>query len=305
MNELFDPANFVWILPLCVFGIFIICATCFVLRREIKAYFAKMLFPYKNRYSTPAGIITKNSEHKPQTAEPMLTEEDLTIPPQPLLFNPLAPQDSPAPNEPLEIKSIQHKPKTRAEKIRVFFKEFKDILLPQSKSCFSPKEDLAQKQIEETNASIPPLPKAEEPQQAEEAKAQTEQSESAKDQTEEVKKEEPAQTMPPAPPILPAPEVKPALPVIPSAQQKPLPPVKPNNGPYFMKDRYLIIFALLVLSGFVIFLSARVRLLSAIQLRQYIEIKQLKEELADLKGTDTPAKKVIIYDIPARRNIKK
>lgn len=310
MKELFDPANFVWIIPLCAFGAFIICATCFVLRKEIRNMFKKLLFPYKNRYSIPAGIITKDTENKiqSQNAPLVMSAEIPTLPPTPLLFNPLAPQDSSSAKadtaQGQETESAKaedkplDKPKTMAAQLRVFIKDFNAILFPQSQSCFSPKEDLEKKALEQKNATIPPLPpvpvKAEEPvnepQKIEEEKPQIAQEE--KPQTVEARVKQHTQL-----PILP-------IPVLPAHKkeehQKPLPPAYADaKAPYFIKDRYIIILSLLILSGFVIFLTARVKLLSAIQQRQYIEIKQLKEQLLDAK--DAPAgKKVIIY-VPVRR----
>ncbi len=296
MKELFDPANFVWIIPMCAFGVFIICATCFVLRKEIQGMIEKLLFPYKNRYSMPAGIITKGS--LPKDGAPTsyaVMKEDAGLAEIPLLLTPLNPQDLPAAEQSVqpvaaqaeqteqpakaqeaEVKEApaqqkektEEKPVSSVSKLCEFIKDFNAILFPQAQSCFSPKQDAAQNNVIDPNLTLPPVPPTPAGVKEEQAKAKEEVKEAAKLKLD----------------ILEQAEIrKPAK----KAEDK-------TNSPYFIKDRYIIILSLLILSGFVIFLSARVRLLSAIQQRQYIEIKQLKEQLADAKGGNA-GKKVIIY----------
>jgi hypothetical protein len=302
MEELFDPSNFVWIIPMCAFGVFIICATCFVLRKEIKGMIDKLLFPYKNRYSMPAGIITKGSIPKEgeQTSYTVMKESS-GLAEIPLLLTPLNPHDLPAaqqaeqttaaqeqqaaqpsavqkqeaakPQEEVKEAPAQTQEKAQEQKpssvskLREFIKDFNAILFPQAQSCFSPKQDAAQNNVIDPNLTLPPVPPTPAAVKEEQAKA----------------KEAVQETPTPKLDILEVP-----------AQQSSHKAEDKAKSPYFIKDRYIIILSLLILSGFVIFLSARVRLLSAIQQRQYIEIKQLKEQLADAKGGNA-GKKVIIY----------
>ncbi len=310
MEELFDPANFVWIIPLCAFGFFIICATCYFLRKEIKAIIDKLLFPYKNRYSTPAGIITKGSIPKDGTQTSYtVMKESSGLAEIPLLLTPLNPNDLPASEQTekteqpaaqeapaavaapakmqeaqaAEVKEPAAPTQEKAEekkvsslsKLRAFMKDFNAILFPQAESCFTPHET-AQNNVIDPHMTLPPVPPT--PAAVKEEKAI---------KAEEIKEEH-----------------KPKLEVL-ETPAKPAKQVADKaNSPYFIKDRYIIILSLLILSGFVIFLSARVRLLSAIQQRQYIEIKQLKEQLADAKGGNA-GKKVIIYVPIGSNRIKK
>lgn len=295
MEELFDPANFVWIIPMCAFGVFIICATCFVLRKEIKGMVDKLLFPYKNRYSMPAGIITKGSLPKDgaQTSYAVM-KEDAGLSEVPMLLTPLNPADAqgqpqsaqadqPATQQPqaaqaqeAEVKEapaqqkekVEEKPVSSVSKLREFIKDFNAILFPQAQSCFSPKQDAAQNNVIDPNLTLPPVPPTPAAVKEEQAQAKEEVKEAPKPKLDILEQAE-----------VPAPAKK---------------TKDTKSSPYFIKDRYIIILSLLILSGFVIFLSARVRLLSAIQQRQYIEIKQLKEQLADAKGGNA-GKKVIIY----------
>lgn len=306
MEELFDPSNFVWIIPMCAFGVFIICATCFVLRKEIKGMIDKLLFPYKNRYSMPAGIITKGSIPKEgeQTSYTVMKESS-GLAEIPLLLTPLNPHDLPAaqqaeqpaaaqeqttaqpadvqtqeaakPQE--EVKEVPAQPQEKAQeqkpssvsKLREFIKDFNAILFPQAQSCFSPKQDAAQNAAQnnviDPNLTLPPVPPTPAAVKEEQAKAKETVQEAPKPKLDILE--------------VPAPQASH------KAEDK-------AKSPYYIKDRYIIILSLLILSGFVIFLSARVRLLSAIQQRQYIEIKQLKEQIADAKGGNA-GKKVIIY----------
>lgn len=303
MKELFDPANFVWIIPLCAFGFFIICATCYFLRKEIKAIIDKLLFPYKNRYSMPAGIITKGSIPKDgaQTSYTVMKESS-GLAEIPLLLTPLNPHDLPAAEqaeqaeqpaaqqaapaaapakaqEP-EVKEApaiatqeeQVKKISAASKLREFIKDFNAILFPQAQSCFSPKQDAAQNNIIDPHMTLPPVPPTPAAIKEEQARQAGEAKESHKLKLEVLEES--------------------AKPIKEAADKA--------SSPYFIKDRYIIILSLLILSGFVIFLSARVRLLSAIQQRQYIEIKQLKEQLTDAK-VGNAGKKVIIY-VPVGSN---
>ena len=303
MKELFDPANFVWIIPLCAFGFFIICATCYFLRKEIKAIIDKLLFPYKNRYSMPAGIITKGSIPKDgaQTSYTVMKESS-GLAEIPLLLTPLNPHDLPAAEqaeqaeqpaaqqaapaaapakaqEP-EVKEApanatqeeQVKKISSASKLREFIKDFNAILFPQAQSCFSPKQDAAQNNIIDPHMTLPPVPPTPAAIKEEQARQAGEAKESHKLKLEVLEES--------------------AKPIKEAADKA--------SSPYFIKDRYIIILSLLILSGFVIFLSARVRLLSAIQQRQYIEIKQLKEQLTDAK-VGNAGKKVIIY-VPVGSN---
>lgn len=304
MKELFDPANFVWIIPLCAFGFFIICATCYFLRKEIKAIIDKLLFPYKNRYSMPAGIITKGSIPKDgaQTSYTVMKESS-GLAEIPLLLTPLNPHDlpaaeqteqaeqpsaqqapapaaAPAKAQEVEVKEVpaiatqeeQVKKISAASKLREFIKDFNAILFPQAQSCFSPKQDAAQNNIIDPHMTLPPVPPTPAAIKEEQARQAGEAKESHKLKLEVLEES--------------------AKPIKEAADKA--------SSPYFIKDRYIIILSLLILSGFVIFLSARVRLLSAIQQRQYIEIKQLKEQLTDAK-VGNAGKKVIIY-VPVGSN---
>jgi len=70
MKDLFSAANFVWLIPLCLFALLVIVLTAYALRKEICSVLDGILFPKGKRYVLPAQIISKLMPKEKSAAPP-------------------------------------------------------------------------------------------------------------------------------------------------------------------------------------------------------------------------------------------
>lgn len=281
MKEIFDSANFIWIIPLGIFGLLVFILTCYCLRKEIKNFVKKVLFPTPKRYSIPAGIIS-NVDGSPlsnkQTTEVMMEAVKNVPSILPPSETPMA-QEQPKEEKPMQVTTLEAaKNRTRTffnifclrcrigfRKVKNYFKEDEDDetnleVKPQQSADFEQKptppvviEAVEQELVEET-----PLTVQEQPEQIAQA----------------------------------------------TVEQETLPKTDKGNESktakkVFVEDRIVFTLALLILTGFLVFLSARVKLLTSMTQRQRVEISSLQRQINTL--IPPQSRKVIVYDLVGER----
>ncbi len=381
MKDLFSPSNFIWIIPLGCFGLFIVLLTCYFLRREISSFFKNMFFPDTKRYIVPGAIISKvntedkpaaeqktedkkediqeqakpaDKEDKPLSKEPSLeddnkgifrkietstrwifrkikrsmkhwfaafagtedapvktmnasvskskdsSEDSKAIPEEVVV--PLLLQDTkeePTKEEGNDTKEANFVPEL--ENTTEDYSSSSEPLTKDSTEENSPEEEnsLEEKVLEEEK---PQEDKAVEEQEALETPSDTEVKEENKEQEEKFAESLPEPVLPIETADLANTETDEKEAPAP-AQQKPAEETKENKENQtekedkkpFLSDRTAIIIAMLILAGFVIFLSARVKLLGSIIKRQHVEIKNMQHQL-DILTYEQSGVKVVIHE---------
>lgn len=277
MKDLFSPSNFIWIIPLGLFAVTVICLTTYALRKEISSFLKNLFFPEAKRYALPAQIISNVDEKGGKPAkvmkESIKQDSSKKATPEPKKEEPKKQEakkeqpkaEPPAPSK-TEVMETPLKSNLKRQKpVKNIFEELAVALKwnwRKVKRFLTPKEKMA------TSMAVQ-MPKEEpKPEPVKEAPPQEEKPVSA-----------PAQSMP-----------QNTAPVIQESQTC-------ACKKHIISDRLFFTIAIILLTGAVIFLGARMYLLGTIIKRQHVMIKQLQE-------TALSPQKTIIYVLPATKETK-
>ena len=332
MKDLLSPSNQIWLIPLASLTLLIILFTCYFLRREIASVFKNLFFPDTNRYTAPAGVISQvdeNGKRAEVQQEPQdLKKEALAKKDHSVLrrletgtrwgFRKLknkclrgfaefaGTEDAPSKNNPGIIVRKESSPEVKQEPASV--QQPVPVILPDTDAAAEPAAAFIPEDIQE---EYPDTPVAESKTVFVPAPVQ------------EVEIQEPAEHTLTATPVAavlqePAPVQEPSEqplqaqngikePLAASLQSQAEPQenkqaaavaATPAANPQkekqpFISDRTMIIIAMIALVGIIIFLTARVKLLTSLAIRDHILIRDLQTQIEMIRYEQDGVKVVV------------